>query len=551
MLKDLKDTHSPFVLKYDKSAINWYQWNERTLQKAKEEHKAIFLFIGSSTSHWSDVMQEESFSKKNIIELLNERFIPIIVDKNQRPDIEKYYQKIYLLMNRQAVSSPLSVFLTEELEPFYVASYIPPHDVSAQLGFEALLQTVSRKYISDNATLVEKGKDVLSYLQPQEQTIEATKLSLSIMKTIELHAQTLLDKEFGGFTKAPKFPNVSTLELLLDCYELGKNSEILDAVTLTLDQMSKGGFYDLQNGGFYSHSLDEAWVTPAQKKTSYDNALLAELYLKAYQITQNVHYKDIAFKTLDFLLEQRDENNLLALEHESSITSWNALMVKTLFKASSIDKKYQIKAIESLEAILSQHYLNATLYHSSNIKAFLEDYALLGEALVSAYQHTLDESFLIMATQFSNILIEQFYQQGRWIFSTNEFKLKEEIADLQLPSGISSALSLLLSISSLVDNNYKKFVFKTLELHSFNLMRQPLSSPKLSQMVLRYLKDDIVIKSNLDLLKENIDKRERIRYPYVLFKTTTDEKFLLCNSHSCFATEEKFETLISHIESNA
>jgi len=169
--------------------------------------------------------------------------------------------------------------------------------------------------------------------------------------------------------------------------------------------------------------------------------------------------------------------------------------------ASNIDEKYKVNALETLEALLLELYVSGTLYHSkkhnekASRQAFLEDYANLGETLIMAYQNSLDESFLIMATQFSNLLIEQYYEQANWVYSTGEFKLKESIHDISMPSSISSALSLLLSISSLVESNYKKFVFKTLELHSFNLMRQPLSSPKLTQMMLRYLKDDIIIKA--------------------------------------------------------
>ena len=540
-----------------KDLINWYSWNEETLEKAKVEHKSIFLFIGDSNSLLSKQMEKESFYNESVSELLNERFIPIMVNKNERPDIERYYQKVYTLMNRQATGSPLSIFLTEELKPFYAGSYIPPQDIDAQLGFEALLRVISKKYITDYDTLIQKGNEVLEYIEPKEENIEATKLHLNVMKTITLHTQTLLDKEYGGFTKTPKFSNSSTLELLLDMYVLKEDNELLNPITLTLDNMSKGGFYDQENGGFYTYSNDIAWRDASGGKTTYNNALLAQLYLRAYSLTNREHYKEVAFKTIDFMLQERDKLKLFALEDEPIVTSWNALMVNTLFKASSFDDSYKIKAIESLESILSGLYINGILYHSKGknskptTKAFLEDYSYLGETLITAYQQTLDESFLIMATQFANILIEQFYQQGRWIYTNSQFQMRESIHDTTLPSSISSALSLLLSISSLVDINYKKFVFKTLELHSYSLMRQPLSSPKLSQILLRYLKDDLIIKSNPNLLQRYIDKRETIGYPYILFKTTLDDNFELCNSHSSIVQEKTFEKLISHLESNA
>ena len=518
------------------------------IKKAKKENKCIYLFIESPSSYWSKKMDKESLENSTVNKLLEERFISIKIDKNERPDIERYYQKVYSLMNRQAGGTPLTIFLTENLEPFYSASYIAPHAIEQQLGFEELLKVISKKYITDYETLSKKGQEVLEFIEPKEEQIQATRLNLNIIKTIEIQSIELLDKEYGGFTKVPKFHNVTLLELLLDVYLLEKNQSILEAVTLTLDNMAKGGFYDAKNGGFYTYATKEDWSEAYEVKTTYDNALLASLYIRAYQITQNKKYKEVAFKTIDFMINQRENSKLFKLKDEKYICSWNALMVKTLFKAGTIDKKYHIYALESLEALLSTFYRNGMLYHVEETKAFLEDYTELGEALIVAYQYTLDESFLIMATQFANLIVEHYYNYSKWIFSTNEFKTRETIHDKTLPSSISSALSLLLSISSLVDVNYKKFVFKTLELHSYNLMRQPLSSPKLTQMVLRYLKDDTVIKSSVDLLKENIDKRDRINYPYILFKNSNDSKFQICNSHSCYTTEQSFDKVISYLE---
>jgi uncharacterized protein YyaL (SSP411 family) len=538
------------------SLINWHSWEEKTFQKAKDENKSIFLSIGNSYSNWCLRMEEESFSKEPIAELLNERFIAIKVDSQEHPEISKYYQRVHKLMNRSTAGFPLSVFMTENLEPFYVASYIAPEAQKELLGFEALLRVVSNKYITDHETLVTKGEEVLENISPKFEKIEATKLHINVLKTIELHSKELLDKEHGGFGTSTKFPNTSTLELLLDGYELTKEQAFLDAVLLSLDGMSNGGLYDAKNGGFYSYTQERNWQNPYPLKTTYDNALLAKLYLRAYHITTNEIYKEIAFKTIDFMLSKMSESKLFFSKNhqeidtdKSIITSWNSMMISTLFIASTLDKKYQNSAIESLEALLSTLYINDTLYHSTlinkqpKINAFLEDYAYLGETFITAYQSTLDESYLIKATQFANTLIEQFYKHGKWNFSNGSFSIEEEIFDSIYPSSLSVASSLMMSISSLVDSNYKKFVFKTLELNSYNLMRQPLSSPTLTQLLLRYLKDDIIIKSNETLLKKSLHKRTSMGYPFVLFKTTLDENILLCNSHSSFATETNFENI--------
>jgi uncharacterized protein YyaL (SSP411 family) len=530
-----------------KNIIHWCNWNNESLLRAKNENKPIFLFIESNTSEWSQKMHEESFSSKEISELLNERFIPIRLLAEERSDMERYYQKVYQLMNREATSSPLSIFLTQELEPFYAGSYLSIEEINQQLSFESLLRVISKKYITDYDTLSQKGKEVLEFVNPKEEKIQATKLNLSVINTIKLHATNLLDKTHGGFTKYPKFPNITTLSLLLDVYELEKDEELLHTVTLTLDNMVKGGFYDLENGGFYHYATDEKWSEAYEVKTTYDNAGLSQLYLRAYQLTKNDNYKEVALKTLDFMIEERNIDKLFALKEEKIITSWNALMVNALFKASEVDNNYKIYALETLEALLSNFYLNGMLYHTKEIKAFLEDYVFLGETLVLAYQHTLDESFLIMATQFSNLIIEHYYNQGQWVYTDNEFSIKESTHDRGLPSSLSTALSLIMSISSLIDVNYKKFVFKTLELNSYNLMRQPLSSPKLTEVMLRYLKDDLIIKANRELLEKHIEKRKRIGYPYLLFKTTADENFNLWNSHSKIKSEASFEKLTSSL----
>jgi uncharacterized protein YyaL (SSP411 family) len=552
----LEFENSPYLTSHKNSSINWHPWTEKTFKKAQDEHKSIFLSIGQSYSHWCSLMEEESFSQEPIAELINERFIAIKVDSQEHPELAKYYQRVHKLMNRSTAGFPLSIFMTENLEPFYAGSYIAPEAQKELLGFEALLRVVSKKYITDYDTLVAKGREILENINPKIEKIEATKLHINVLNTLKIHTKELLDNKNGGFGSSPKFPNTSTLELLLDGYELTKENSFLDAVLLSLDNMYKGGLYDHKNGGFYSYSQESNWQNPYPLKTTYDNALLAKLYLRTYQLTDTLLYKEIAFKTLDFMLSQMSESKLFFSKNyqevqndQMIITSWNSMMISTLFIASTLDEKYKKDATDSLDALLSTLFINSTLYHSTQIgstpkiKAFLEDYAYLGETCITAYQSTLDESYLIRATHFANVLIEQFYKYGKWNFSNGLFSITEETFDSVYPSSLSVASSLMMSISSLVDSNYKKFVFKTLELNSYNLMRQPLSSPALTQLLLRYLKDDIIIKSNETALKNSLHKRNSMGYPFVLFKTTLDENILLCNSHSSFASEANFEEI--------
>ena len=492
------------------SSVYWYPWGEETFRRAKEENKSIFLFIESTSSNLSALMQKESFQDKSVIEILNEHFISIKINREERPEIEKFYQKVYKLMNRERGSSPLSIFMTDKLKPFFADGYISPQAHEEKLGFKELLNVIHTKYATDYQMLTEKGDEVLHYIEPKEKTIEATRLNINITKTIQLHTENLLDKENGGFGTLPKFPNCSTLQLLLETYQLEKDEKLLNSIKLTLDKMAFGGLYDHESGGFFQYTTDEKWLSPNLVKTTYNNAQLAQLYLRAFHLTQDVAYKKVALSTIEFMLKNMSEKSLfytiLNLSENAStdkrvITSWNSMMITALFQASTLEDKgsdrYRTIAIESLEALLNTLYIEKRLYHSTiekskpKTEAFLEDYAYLGEALIEAYQVTLDEDYLLIATELSNRTIEEFYQYGEWNFSTKEILVKEEIHDTLYPSSISTLLSLFLSISPLVKSDYKHFVFKTLELNSYNLMRQPLSSPKLTHVLLRYLKEDI------------------------------------------------------------
>ena len=495
----LKTEHSSYLKEYINSEINWYPWGKEAFEKAKREKKAIFLSIGYSGSQWCEMMKSESFNQPSIIKLLNQNFINIKVDKDERTDIDKYYKNVYKLMNGQGCGSPISIFMTENREPFYTAAYIAPLPQGNVLGFEELVITVVEKYRNDKVTMVQKGKEILRYIHPNEEKIEATRLNIDILNTIKLQTLEVLDKKDGGFGQAPKFPHTSTLNLILDAYEMTKDKELLQAVLLTLKKMEVGNFHDKTDGGFYRYSNDKAWNIPRFEKTAYDNAHLSAIYLRAYQITGDNFYKITAFKTIDFMLNKMSTDRLFYANSVTKndgfdftdkkiITSWNAMMIDTLFKASLIDKKYYERAVHTLETLLEQRFINGQLFHTQNIKAFLEDYAYLGTALLSAYRVTEQEEYLILAETLSNRAIEQFYQYGKWKFSNHGLTLYDDMYDVLYPSAMSTMVALLHDISFLIESDYNQLVFKTLEMNSYELMRHPLSSPKMAQVLVRHLK---------------------------------------------------------------
>ncbi|RLA69684.1 MAG: thioredoxin domain-containing protein [Epsilonproteobacteria bacterium] len=642
MSNRLKNEHSPYLQQHADNPVDWYPWGNEAFKKARKENKAIFLSIGYSSCHWCHVMEHESFEDKATAKILNKHFIAIKVDREERPDIDKHFQEVYQLMNQRPGGWPTSIFLTQDQKPFYSATYIPDEPRYGMMSFSSLLEVIADKYDKEKDLLTEKADEILRFLNPKEDKIQATNLDLSIIQRVSDQAKQLFDNQNGGFNKAPKFPQASTLDLLLDVYRITGDKETLNMALLSLSSMAKGGLRDLVDGGFCRYSTDNEWLVPHFEKMTYDNALLSEVYLKAYSVTGNKFYRSVAFETIDFMQETMSENGLFysasdadtegeegkyfvytydkalksfdkagipSKEHASLakalnitkegnfegknivriddpvdisipyyveaiaamkkrrdekrtypfidkkvLVSWNAMMITSLFKASRVNKKYLKPAIMSLASLLDSMYINSELFHSTligkkpKIKAFLEDYAYLSETLIEAYKSTLNESYLITATKLTNVAIEKYFDQGKWKFSRGEFETNADIYDSSYPSSLSTMLSVLYSISSLVDTVYKKFVFKTLEIYSYDVMRQPISTPRMSKMVIRYLKDDVIIKAKEEKLKEHIKELDKLPHPFSLFKNDTNEGYMICNSNSCFGHEKTFDDVLEVLE---
>ena len=488
------------------SLIDWYQWNLEAINRAKKENKTIFLSINSNTSYACSLMRKESFSNKTIAKILNEDFISIQIDIDERPDIERYYQEVYKLMNNKVGGLPLNIFLTSDIKPFYSTSYIPTTDRNGMMGFENLLNTIKTRYSKDFKNLNKKADEILSFVNKNKTNIQATKLDNSIIQTISNQIKTLFDDKNGGFGTSPKFPHTSTLDLMLDLYEINQDSNMLEKVEFTIESMTKGGFYDIKNGGFYRYSKDESWLTPSLEKTLYDNALLSQLFLRVYTLTKKDIYKELGFKTIDFILRNMSNNGLFycscneynkdIMIDERVIVADSSIMIKTLFYAGNIDDKYHNIAIKSLEELVKLTIVDGVMYHSAyidtkpQVKAFLDDYAYLGDALIEAYITTKDNRYLDNSVQLLNSAIEEFYNGGQWLFGSKEFKTEATIYDITYPSSVATIVSFIANISKIYDEVYDKFAFRTLEINSYKLMREPISMPTLTKATIKILQKE-------------------------------------------------------------
>jgi hypothetical protein len=289
---------SPYLLQHADNPVDWYPWGEEALERARVEDKPVLLSIGYAACHWCHVMEHESFEDPETAELMNERFVCIKVDREERPDVDGLYMEAVVTMTGHG-GWPMTVFLTPDGRPFYGGTYFPPEPRYNMPSFRQLLLAVSEAY-SERRSELERQADALvgaireaSALRPSTEPLTTELLSRAVSA---LAAQ--FDPEHGGFGRAPKFPPASNLEFLL---RTGRD-DALEMVRKTLDGMAAGGMYDVVGGGFHRYSVDDRWLVPHFEKMLYDNALLASVYLHAWVVTGEERYRRIVEETLDYLI---------------------------------------------------------------------------------------------------------------------------------------------------------------------------------------------------------------------------------------------------------
>ena len=291
---------SPYLLQHAHNPVNWHAWGDEALAKAHTENKPILLSIGYSACHWCHVMEHESFENEDIAQLMNENFINIKVDREERPDLDQIYMSAVQMMTGHG-GWPMTMFLTPEGVPFYGGTYFPPNDRYNMPGFPRVLLSVAEAYRSQPEQVATTASSMLGELRRVGLAEESRDLvSDEILDEAYRKIATNYDRAHGGFGSAPKFPPAMTLEFLLHIYYRSRIQEALEIVTTTCRQMAEGGMYDQLGGGFHRYSVDAKWLVPHFEKMLYDNALLSRLYLHVYQITKDDFARRVAEETLDY-----------------------------------------------------------------------------------------------------------------------------------------------------------------------------------------------------------------------------------------------------------
>ncbi len=299
----LANETSPYLLQHSRNPVDWYPWGEEAFEKARGEDRPILLSIGYSACHWCHVMEHESFEDEETARLMNERFVSVKVDREERPDVDALYMDAVVALTGHG-GWPMTVFLTPEGEPFFGGTYYPPEPRHGMPAFSDVLTAIADLYRDQRGSAASAATQLVEALRSSAAVRPSSDpLTESVLGDASRALRRQFDPDWGGFGGAPKFPPASTIEFLLRMHLRG-DDQALPMVVKTLDAMAAGGMYDLLGGGFHRYSVDRTWLVPHFEKMLYDNALLASAYLHGWAVTGNERYRRVVEETLDYVLRE-------------------------------------------------------------------------------------------------------------------------------------------------------------------------------------------------------------------------------------------------------
>ena len=445
---------SPYLLQHAHNPVNWFPWGNAALTKAKDENKPILVSIGYAACHWCHVMERESFEDEATAKMMNEHFVNIKIDREERPDLDHIYMDAVQAMTGSG-GWPLNVFLTPDAKPFYGGTYFPPQRAYNRPSWQETLLGVAQAFTEKRHEIDAQAENLTEHLlkansfglqKEGEEEVFSTDKTDEAVRNIMKSA----DKEWGGFGKAPKFPQTFSIQFLLRYYHITQNEEALQQALLSLDRMIEGGIYDQVGGGFARYSTDTEWLAPHFEKMLYDNALLVSVLSEAYQLSGKERYKEVIHETIVFLhreLLHPAKGFYAALDADSEGVEgkfyvWGAEEVKTLLEegAAIFCDYYDVtekgnweygnilrvkKTIENfaaeknitvddLKRILEKGKEKLLQKRSERIRPSLDDKIILGwnalmnTALSKAFGATGNETYKQLAIENMNFLLQNF-----------------------------------------------------------------------------------------------------------------------------------------------
>jgi uncharacterized protein YyaL (SSP411 family) len=500
---------SPYLLQHADNPVDWYPWGDEALDRARTEDKPILLSVGYSACHWCHVMAHESFEDAATAAVMNERFVNVKVDREERPEVDAVYMDAVVALSGHG-GWPMTVFLTPSGEPFFGGTYYPPEPRHGLASFRQVLAAVSDAWRERRDDVARQAQALLDAVRQQsEQRASNEPLTSQVLDDAVRALREQFDPEWGGFGRAPKFPPASTLEFLLR-----RGEE--EMTTKTLDAMALGGMYDVVGGGFHRYSVDERWLVPHFEKMLYDNALLVPAYLHGWAVTGNERYREVAERTVDYLLrelwidgegfasaqdadtngvegltftwapgegapeellepfehgrfvlrgelDQNTRTRLLAVRDERPqparddkvITSWNGLALAALAEAGRMLGRDDVlaKAVQLAELLTAGEIVRSRRAGRASGPGFLDDYANLAHGLYELHVATGDLRWLRESRRIALEAVERFGDDehgGFFMTPEDGEKLvarKKDLDDHPTPSGNSMLAYVLLRLA--------------------------------------------------------------------------------------------------------
>ena len=391
MSNRLEKENSPYLQQHKDNPVHWWAWCDEAFAKAEKENKAIFISIGYSSCHWCHVMEENVFENQECADILNDNFICIKVDRQERPDIDKHYQEVHRLLNNRAGGWPTSIFSTPQNKPIFAGTYIPPESRTGSIegmGFKELSNLIARKVSENDEKLFANADEVQDFLGKVTHPTEATVLKEDFTKNFMLQVKNNYQTKEGGFSIAPKFPHVNTLNALMIIDRLYDEKSAKAMLTHTLNEMKKGGMYDLVDGGFCRYSADEKWLVPHFEKMLYDNALLCEVYANAYITYKDETYLKVAKECADFWLNHMSEDNLFYSASDADSDAEEGTYF--VYKYGEVYRLLEDNGYSDIEIMLEQMSItkegnfegkNIIRFENGEVPAYFEDVKILFQGL--------------------------------------------------------------------------------------------------------------------------------------------------------------------------
>ena len=298
----LGEESSPYLLQHAKNPVHWYAWGDEALTKAKKENKPIFLSIGYSSCHWCHVMAHESFENNDVAQIMNENFVNIKVDREERPDIDNVYMEVTQMMNDRG-GWPMTVIMTPDKRPFFTGTYFPKHTRGRRIGMMELIPQIKYAWINNNDSLKLDAKNLTSQLEKnQVNRTRKGQISQNILERTFSSFYKIYDEQYGGFGRAPKFPKAHDYSFLIKYWKRTGEQNALNMAEFSLRAMHNSGMYDQIGFGFHRYSTDKRWLVPHFEKMLYDQAILVQAYLDAYQATSEKYYANVVDDILEYVL---------------------------------------------------------------------------------------------------------------------------------------------------------------------------------------------------------------------------------------------------------